>query len=69
MDYREKIIEEIKNNNLFDWLGNNGHDLSKQDLIDIAKELEYIRYKFLKDDNDATKTLIESLEERWLMDE
>ena len=42
---REELIQAIKNHNLYDFIGNNGHNYSKADLINIIKELDYAFYK------------------------
>jgi len=42
---KEKIIEAIKNENLFDFLCKEGHNLAKDYLIRLCKELDYAIYK------------------------
>ena len=42
---REELIQAIKNRNLYDFIGNNGHNYSKTDLINIIKELDYAFYR------------------------
>ena len=41
---REELIQAIKNRELYDFIGNNGHNYSKTDLINIIKELDYAFY-------------------------
>lgn len=42
---REELIQAIKSRNLYDFIGNNGHNYSKTDLINIIKELDYAFYR------------------------
>ena len=35
----QALIQAIKNRNLYDFIGNNGHNYSKTDLINIIKEI------------------------------
>ena len=44
MDRMKNYIEELKKGKGYDWISNNGHELSKYELIDIVKELEYAIY-------------------------
>ena len=45
MDKRyQELIQAIKNRELNDFIGNNGHTYSKTDLINIIKELDYAFY-------------------------
>ncbi len=41
----QELIQSIKNHELYDFIGNNGHNYSKTDLINIIKELDYAFYK------------------------
>lgn len=41
----QKLIQSIKNHELYDFIGNNGHNYSKADLINIIKELDYAFYR------------------------
>ena len=41
----QELIQSIKNHELYDFIGNNGHNYSKADLINIIKELDYAFYK------------------------
>ena len=41
----QELIPSIKNHELYDFIGNNGHNYSKADLINIIKELDYAFYK------------------------
>ena len=41
----QDLIDAIKNRELYDFIGNNGHNYSKTDLINIIKELDYAFYK------------------------
>ena len=41
----QDLIDAIKNRELYDFIGNNGHTYSKTDLINIIKELDYAFYK------------------------
>lgn len=43
----QELIQSIKNHELYDFIGNNGHNYSKADLINIIKELDYAFYKLL----------------------
>ena len=40
----EELVQAIKNRELYDFIGNNGHNYSKTDLINIIKELDYAFY-------------------------
>ena len=44
MDRIKNYIEELKKGKGYDWISNYGHELSKYELIDIVKELEYAIY-------------------------
>ena len=44
MDGMKEYIEELKKGKGFDWIACHGHELSKYELIDIVKELEYAIY-------------------------
>lgn len=44
MDGMKEYIEELKKGKGFDWIAYHGHELSKYELIDIVKELEYAIY-------------------------
>lgn len=41
----QDLIQAIKNRELYDFIGNNGHNYSKTDLINIIKELDYAFYR------------------------
>lgn len=41
----QELIQSIKNHELYDFIGNNGHNYSKADLINIIKELDYAFYR------------------------
>lgn len=41
----QDLIDAIKNRELYDFIGNNGHNYSKTDLINIIKELDYAFYR------------------------
>lgn len=41
----QDLIQAIKNHELYDFIGNNGHNYSKTDLINVIKELDYAFYR------------------------
>ena len=41
MSRYKNALTAIKDGHLFDWIGNNGHDFAKEELIRIIKELDY----------------------------
>lgn len=62
----KELLKEIENDNLYDYISNKGHALTKEDLITLIKELSYAIY--LLHDRDITKkvnnTMIENLIDR-----
>lgn len=44
MDYMKDYIKALRENKSYDWITNYGHNLSKYELIDIIKELDYAIY-------------------------
>lgn len=41
MDYMKDYIKALREGRSFDWISNHGHELSRYELIDIIKELDY----------------------------
>lgn len=41
MDYMKDYIKALREDRSFDWISNHGHELSRYELIDIIKELNY----------------------------
>lgn len=58
----EKFIEIMKTDpdSLFDWIANNGHELSKTDLIYICRELIYA-LSYVKEQHGLAKYEMESI--------
>lgn len=44
MGSMKNYIEALKNLKGYDWISNHGHELSKDELINIVKELDYAIY-------------------------
>lgn len=66
MEYTE-IIEGIKEKGMFDFISQNYHLLSKEDLKDICMEMDYACYEEL-DKSDYKKVkeeTIDLLNEKW----
>lgn len=40
-ELKEKILSHLTQRNLFDFLADNGYEIDKDDLIELAKELAY----------------------------
>ena len=62
----KELLNEIKNDNLYDYISKIGYKLTKEELITLIKELSYAVY--VLHDRDITKkvnnTMIENLIER-----
>ena len=70
LETQRQIIEAIKAGMLFDYIANYGHDFTKHELIDIIKGLDYAIYSVDElTKNQICKTAIESLSERWSLNE
>ena len=63
------IIRALKNGNVFEFMANNWWEIEKEDLKDIAKELDYAIYEMVsyldyeKIQNNAIDNLMEVWEE------
>lgn len=68
MTDRERIIESIHEGRLFDFIGTHGHELRKDDLCNLVKELDYALNKSVNGHDKPYSILIDELEERWDME-
>ena len=50
----KELVKAIKENRLFDYIGNNGYDFSRQELIDIIKEMDAICDCILGDEDQES---------------
>ena len=68
MDYMKDYIKALREDRSFDWISNYGHELSRYELIDIIKELDYaIHDQLFESDKEyviaATTEALETLYE------
>ena len=66
MEQRE-ILEAIEVNELYELVSTRGHEMDKQDLLNIIKELEYAAYDKLSrfEKREINKTVVQELNELW----
>lgn len=63
---KQEMIESIENDTFYDFISNNYHRFTKDELATIIKEFEYTRYRTEKYGCiDFREELIENLEERF----
>jgi hypothetical protein len=64
---KEEMIESIENDTFYDFIANNYHRFTKDELATIIKEFEYSRYRVEKFGGciDFREELIENLEENF----
>ena len=69
---KQEIIEQLKNaikeDGFYGWICDNGYLLSKDELIDIIKELDFSSYE-LGIDKKVENMAIEELKDRWDVEE
>lgn len=70
MDKMHEYIEALRNGKGYDWIGNHGYDLNKDDLIRIIKEFDYAIHsmKLYDDKDDLYDAVCEELTE-WYSEE
>lgn len=65
---KQEIIKQLKNSikedGFYGWICDNGYLLSKDELIDIIKELDFASYE-LRINEQVEKMAIEELKDRW----
>jgi len=62
MNIYKESLQAIKDGHFFDWIGNNGHSFTKDELIRFIKEYEYAVYKN-ENSNELRAIVIENLED------
>ena len=62
---KEEMIESIENDTFYDFIANNYHRFTKDELATIIKEFEFTRYEVEKYGHYFRPRLIENLEERF----
>ena len=62
---REELKKAILEDRLYDFLSNEGHKLSKDELIQIARQLDFSAWEMLRDDKkpEFNNKLIDNLNE------
>ena len=72
-DADQKIVEAVKADMIFDYIGNEGHTFSKDRLVDIVKELGYAMYDNLRREPDLYNAILNDaateLTERWCLED
>ena len=63
---KKELKKAILEGTLYDFIANNGHQMSKSDLIDIIKNLNFTVYQlfehsYIKNAEDFNKQLIDNL--------
>lgn len=66
---KEEMIESIENDTFYDFIANNYHRFTKDELATIIKEFEYTRYEVEKRGYNFVPRLIENLEDFFEVDE
>lgn len=63
---KERIIEELRKGNLYDFIANEGWKLDKETLIDIIKELDFAMFSYLGENliKNIENLVADELEER-----
>ena len=72
-DNQRLLIKELRDGNMFNFVGNHGHEFSKFELCDLIKELDYGIYHECGIDKKMKMRIYnvaaDSLEERWCLNE
>jgi hypothetical protein len=66
MEQRE-ILEAIEVNELYELVSTRGHEMDKQDLLNIIKELEYASYDNMSrtEKREINKIVVNELNDLW----
>ena len=66
MEQRE-ILEAIEVNELYELVSTRGHEMDKQDLLNIIKELEYALYNNMSrtEKREINKIVVNELNDLW----
>ena len=61
---QREAIQAIRENNFYDWISNNGHLLSKEELTRIIKEFAYAVHQS-KEKDEIQDNIAEELTDMW----